>query len=153
MATFNPGQILTAAELEAIIDPPYGQITMSSATQNASTAAQLAPMTAGILNGFTVVSNNLVVPSNGIYAVSFDVASEAFNATAAWEGILYKNGSPLFGSYGWFSAAGQFLTVSGYVLASLVAGDTLGLWASSASGAVIVQQTGTVLNAVRVASV
>jgi hypothetical protein len=153
MSTFNAGQILTAAELEAIIDPPYGDVFLTTTQGPITTAVQLTPVTTGILNGFTVSSGNLVVPKTGIYLITFSVEAQTSAATLSWEGFVYKNGSPLIGSLGFFSAASQYGSVSGYVLASLTATDTLGLWASTSSGYILAQAgVGTSLNAVLIAS-
>jgi hypothetical protein len=149
MATFVDGNVLTAAQMEAAINPPYGQMSLSG-DQTFNTSVTISPMVAGILNGITVASNALVIQSAGIYAVGFSVLAGS-TAGSSVEFDLMKNGGSVVGTTKAFIASGDFISSTGSWVISLNASDTIGLQASP-SGGNIVAKVGSIVTAVRIAS-
>jgi hypothetical protein len=85
--------------------------------------------------GFSVTSNNVIVPITGVYSVSFGVQTGGYGGTGApyLSAILYHNGSEAIGG----AVVPSYTTLpasTGTGIVSCTAGDTLGLWALQTSG-------------------
>jgi hypothetical protein len=148
MATFTDGNVLTAAQMEAVIDPPYGQMALSS-DQSFSTTVSIAPMAADILNGFTVASNNLVVPSDGVYAVGFSARVDSTGGLSVEFDLLHN--ASILGAYRFILAGAVSKTLSGAWIVSCAASDTFGLSATPGGGSVVAK-AGATVTAHRIAS-
>ena len=126
-----------ASNTTFLYQTPYGAIYatgISGIVTNTAQQVNLAGTTA-LGYGFSLSSNNLVVPLTGVYSVVGSVAMASTSAGGKCSAGVYHNGSStLSGSSTPFDSSVNAVSITGGVILCS-AGDTLGLWVYQTSGA------------------
>jgi len=158
----EPGPAGPAYAVEYVKRPLLFDDTINGGTQNVYTAKSVIDTTGGFTQGsFTVAKENITVPSDGLYQITFncfmDLASST-NATRASVGVrVTLNGvdQPETAAMGYIrdSSGHEETTVALTVYLVLTAGDQVGLAFSrlSASGTVQLQGANSSINIIKIA--
>ena len=123
---------------------PYALIYQTAATSvPEATGTQVSLGGVSAMNyGWSVGSNNLVVPLTGIYNVIGTVTMQTSTGSPKCFAYIYHNGTEtLQGSIGIFDSTVNTVT-NANGLVSCTAGDTLGLWVYQNAGGPLATVTG-----------
>jgi hypothetical protein len=135
--THVTGDILSVSDWNGIANnetflyqAPY--ILAYNSTATSITSSTYTQVTLGGLiasgYGWTVASNNLVVPLTGVYSVEFAITYTPFSTASEAQGYVFHNGSGVLTSSSEFLSSSYDVTSAGSGLILCAANDTLALY-------------------------